>query len=335
MAFPPPAHALRWRHAALLLLFLCALAGFAFRARIESAVESGIGRACARKALRTWGLVPSRENVDLYLALGAPREESRGTSGASFADESSTDRLPPADRRFSAQWTYGELSDNGSIAIGVYGVHPDNDSRLAPLARACPETAGSPVSIRWLRSRDDLLRAFAEDDLVLYFGHAHVGRGIVFDGPGPEEPLWMGRDVLAVPRKYLSPSDVVLEDLGNGILLIQGGSQGLHGLDVRCKVFGYFGCRTDRYFRETWHARFPRVDFIGTAYVCNTLTLAPGILSTLVQGLRQGHPLADIVPAMNHGRAVDLLFGRITESSTFHNTTNHPAALFVAHSPED
>ena len=315
------------RRIVLLALLLPALVGLGCRGWIESAVAAWIGRAAAREALAAWGLEPNPGNVGLYLAAA---REAPWDSAAPPVDWTAPSIPPPADRRFSARWTHGQLRDDGPVTIGVFGVDPANDRRLDGIARAGAAAANAPVVLRWLRSRDDLLRSFATDDIVLYFGHANVGRGIVFSGPG-EEPLWMGRDILDVPRDHVLPTDVVLEDPGDGLVRIQGGSPGLDGLDVRCKVFGYLGCRTDRYFRGTWQARFPATDFIGTTYACNTSALAPGILAAFVQGLRDGRSLADIVAALNQDRAADLLFGRLKETAKYRNSADLPDTLFVAH----
>ncbi len=316
------------RSAALLALVLLPLIGLGLRGRIESAVAVWIGRAAAREALTAWGLDPNPGNVDLYLAAA---REAPWNSAASPLDWTAPGVPPPADRRFSTRWTHGQLHDDGPVVIGIFGVDPTSDRRLDGIARAAAAATNSPVALRWLRSRDDLLNSFAKDDIVLYFGHANDGRGIVFSRSGDEPPLWMGRDILDVPREHVLPDDVVLGDSGAGFVRIRGGSPGLDGLDVRCKVFAYLGCRSDRYFRDTWQTRFPATDFIGTTYACNTSALASGILAAFVQGLREGRSLADIVAAMNQDRAADLLFGRLKETAKYRNSADHPDTLFVAH----
>jgi hypothetical protein len=277
-----------------LLLLLSALAALAFRGSIETWTNDIVARHSARKTLASWGLEPSRDNVDLYLSANHANPFGRGSDAESMGSAEPVDSIA-AEVRFSDRWNYGQLYEQGQVTIGVYVSDPVVPARLDRIAREYPAGPGRRISVKWLRSREELLRALAGDTLVFYFGHANTGRGIRFEH---EEPIWM--------------------DDGT-----------LDRLDVKCKVFGYFGCRTDRYFRDTWQTHFPAVDFIATTYVCHTTGLAPDILDQLVQGLQQGRDLGRIVEAMNQDKAAALLFGRMNEVRKYRNPDDHADRLFT------
>ena len=307
---------------------LLGLAALAFRGPIEALTDHIVGRLAARKVLASWGLAPSPDNVDLYLSVDRSPGGGRTTS-ADFGGPATPVAAIPDDRRFSDHWSYGQLFEQGRITIGIYNADPLVRARLDRMIRDCSLASSNRITVRWLRSREELIHSFAHDTIVLYFGHANVGKGIVFDEQNKEPPLRMGRETLVVPRRTLAEGDVVLEDLGDGFVQIQGGSQGLQDLVVSCKGFGYLGCRTDSYFREIWKARFPTVDFIATTYACTTVAMAPEILHTLVRGLQEGRTLGEIVHAMNQGQASTILFGRIKETAQYRNRNDHAAVLFT------
>lgn len=316
------------RRLIFVVLPLAGLAVLLLRAPIASGIHALVVRRVARQTLIGWGLAPTPENIRLYQSLDQipPPPDNQPPV---FCDPAHPPPAIPAHQRFSSRWTYGQLADNGRISIGVYHADPAVSSRLESIVRACADQTHERISITLLTTRKDLVRSFSRDSIVLYFGHAHAGRGIRFADETAEPPLPMAPDILDIPRWNLTPEDTVVEDLGEGRMRILGGSQGLQELNVQCKVFAYFGCRTDTYFRTSWAQRFPQVDFIGTAYVCDASAMAPDLLTRLVHGLLAGHALADIAGALNQDRSAAILFGRAKEVSHYHNSTNHPPALFT------
>ena len=310
--------------------FLLALTGTALLCRgwIEETAARVVTRRAARQALAAWGLPPSRENVALYLAMGGYRPDFR-EEAIRFIAESPPPPTRPASVRFSDRWTYAAVLADHPVTVGVYDPDPSVADFLDRISRFDPANPDRWFVVRWLKTRDDLVRSFAQDAFVLYFGHANAGRGIAFTGPDAEAPLPMGPDTLEVPRTQLTAADEVLEDLGNGFVRIPGGSQGLDTLAVGCKVFGYFGCRTDRYFRDTWQSRFPQVDFIGTTYACHTMDMAPEILLKLARGLHAGRSLGEIVDDLNRDQAAAILFGRMKETTLYRNSSAHAEQLFT------
>jgi hypothetical protein len=316
------------RRLIFVVLPLAGLAAWLLRQPLESQIKALVARRAARHTLTGWGLVPTPENMRLYQALGQlpPPPDN---DPPDFCDSAHPPPPIPAPQRFSARWTYGQLAHSGRITIGVYHVDPVVSRRLDSIARACAEQTHGRISLSVLTTRDELVRSFAEDSIVLYFGHANAGRGIRFADETTEPPLPMAPEFLDVPRWSLTPHDTVLEDLGDGRMRIQGGNHRLRDLNVQCKVFAYFGCRTDVYFREIWAEQFPRVDFIGTAYVCDASAMAPDLLAKLVHGLLAGGSLPDIVESLNQNRSAAILFGRAKEVAHYHNPTNHPSVLFT------
>lgn len=229
----------------------------------------------------------------------------------------------------AGNWSYGQLFEDGHLAICAYIQPPFIPATLEEMVRDYPAGPGKTISFERLHSRQELIEAFSRNTVVFYFGHANYGRGIVFEPFTNEQPIPMGRDTLLVPGNHLTPSDNVLEHLDNGFVRIQGGSHGLRELNVRCRVFGYFGCRTDFHFRDVWRANFPQVDFLATTYVTHSIKMAPGILQAWIAGLQQGRTLAEIVEDMNRDRSAAILFGRMTEVSRYHNPDHHPDCLFT------
>lgn len=278
-------------------LLAAVLAVLLFRGPIEAGVERAVARHSARRTLASWGLEPSRDNVALYLAADHAR------LGAWIFDDGPIGidgPLPatPDDIRFSENWTYGDLFARGWVTIGIFNADRAVAARLDRLVGDYPAGPGRGIAIRRLRSREDLLRSLANDTATFYFGHANLGQGIRFDPQNLEKPLPMDDGTLA---------DLV----------------------VHCKVFGYFGCRTDRYFRDVWKRHFPQVDFIATTYVCHTTVLAPEILKQWVEGLQRGRNLGQIVAALNRNKADILLFGRMEEVGKYRNAAGHADQLFT------
>ena len=296
---------------------------FALRCPIQSAVNRLVARWTARKTLMTWGLAPTRENIHLYLTSLHTPTPSRAPVPASDLPA-----IPP-DAPFSGHWRYGDLFRNHGLSIGVY-IHalplPDG---LADLIGDHPAGPGNTLTLRLLRSRRDLVESFARDAVVLYFGHANFGKGILFDPRSGEAPIPMGRDTLLVPERHLAPGDEVLGRLDNGLIRIRGGADGLKDLDVQCNVFGYLGCRTDPYFRDVWQAHVPCVDFVATTYVTHSVDAAPGILRTWISGLQRGQTLAAIVDDLNRNQSAAILFGRMSETTRYRNPDHHPDRLFT------
>ena len=281
----------------ILFLVFSVAAAWMLRGRIESLVDGMVCRHSARKTLAAWGLPPSRDNVDLYLSANHARPLAWESHPDSFGNTGSFESIPQ-DRPFSGRWTYGQLFDPDQITIGVYNMDAAVTARMERISRDYPAGPGRRISVTWLRSRDDLLRSLANDTIVFYFGHANTGQGIRFDPQDREKPIPM--------------DDATLD-----------------GLDVKCKVFGYFGCRTDRYFRDIWNRHFPATDFLATAYVCHTTRMAPDLLRLWVEGLQQGLSLGEIVDALNRDKAAALLFGRMSEARKYHDPDPQAATLFT------
>lgn len=311
------------RQLAVLILSLLAL--YLLRGPIERLANAVIQRWAARRAVATWGLAPTRENVDLYLGS----DHSRALDEQAFNPLAGSQNPVPDCTYFSDHWSYGQLFQNGRLAIGIYVQDRYISPSLQNGIRDFPVGPGKTISIRWLRSRQELVDSFARDAIVLYFGHSNYGKGILFDPRSGETPIPMGRAILVIPQNHLSPSDEVLEHLDNGLVRIRGSSQGLQELDVRCKVFAYLGCRSDFYFREVWSSHFPNVDFVATLYVAHAVKAAPEIVRHWITGLQQGRSLADIVDAMNQGQSAAILFGRMNEVTRYHNPDRHPDHLFT------
>ena len=285
------------RRRILYSLFALTLAAVLFRAPLTAVIGRGVARVAARQTLVAWGLEPTRENIQLYLAADHAR------LGAWIHDQTPIGRpgpLPviPAAARFSPRRSYGDLFAKGHVVIGIYNQDPSVAPRLAQLAGDYPAGPGRTITVRRLLSRADLLDSLARDTFVLYFGHANHGQGIRFDPQDREPPLRLDDATLA-------------------------------GLEVNSQLFGYFGCRTDLYFRDIWQRHFPQMDFLGTTYVCHTTILAPEILRQLVEGLQSGRALHDIVAALNQNKADAILFGRLNEVRNYQNSNPYARALFT------
>ena len=155
-------------------------------------------------------------------------------------------------------------------------------------------------------------------------GHANFGKGIIFPTrrrPHPHGTRQLPPRTPSAPKTPSSPAD-------NGSSY-RGGADGLKHLNVQCNLFGYLGCRTDLYFRDIWQAHFPRVDFVATTYVTHSIAAAPAILHTWLTGLQRGHSLAAIIHDLNQNQSAEILFGRINETTRYHNPATHPAQLFT------
>ncbi len=289
---------------------------------MESGVNVLVSRWAARKAVTGCGLPPTRSNINLYLS-------SRHARAVPEPLPASAD-LPaiPDDAPFSANWRYGDLFTDGRLTIGVYLMAPSSPDALGDLVGDHAAGPGRTVTLRLLHSRQDLVEAFACDTIVLYSGHANFGKGIAFDHRSGEAPIPMGQDTLLVPANHLAPADEILERLDHGMVRIRGGCQGFEELNVQCKVFGHLGCRTDLYYREVWKSHFPHVDFVATTYATHS-GAAPGILRHWILGLQRGRPLAAIVEDMNQRQSAAILFGRMEETTRYHNTDRHSGSLFT------
>lgn len=297
---------------------------YALRQPIESGITHLVARRTARQTLITWGLTPTRENIHLYLT-------SHHTPAPATPAPLPSPPLPaiPPDTPFSSHWRYGDLFRNHRLSIGVYILAPALPDGLDTLLGDHPAGPGNTITLRLLRTRQELLDSFARDSIVLYFGHANFGKGIIFPPHSGDAPIPMGRDTLLIPERHLAPEDTVIARLDNGLIRIRGGADGLKNLNVQCNLFGYLGCRTDLYFRDIWQAHFPRVDFVATTYVTHSIAAAPAILHTWLTGLQRGHPLTAIIHDLNQNQSAEILFGRINETTRYHNPATHPAQLFT------
>ena len=278
-------------------LFGMALAAVLFREPLAAAIGHAVNRWEARKTLAAWGLEANGENIDLYLAADHFRLGAWAFDDRAIGISAPLPAISGA-ARFSERWSYGDLFEPGRVVIGIYDMDCAITSRLERLARDYPAGPGRTIAVRRLLSRADLLQSLAHDAFVLYFGHANTGQGIRFDPQDREKPVPM--------------DDATLD-----------------GLEVKCKLFGYFGCRTDLYFRDAWQRHFPQVDFLATTYVCHTTVLAPEILRQLVEGLQQGRHLDQIVAALNQNQAAAILFGRMVEAGKYKNPNPRAAELFT------
>lgn len=316
----------RWRRG-LVLLSLTAIAALVFRAPIGEGVQHLVQEHSAKQTLISWGLEPTRENVALYLSM----EHGGGLTGSPVEMEPFVRPQTAIATRtaFSPHWTYEQLFESPPLRIGIYNQDPEANRWIEPLAQNLNRTSTHTLFVHLLHSREELIRSFAEDTIVLYFGHANIGRGILFGPPHAEAPIRMGSETLVMPEDHLFESDVILNHLSNGFVRIQGGSEDLDDLTVNCKVFGFFGCRTDLYYRDIWQERFPTVDFIGTTYVCHTTALAPALLHELLQGIGNGRSFCDIITRMNQKKSSAILFGRINEVTRYRNPSDHATELFT------
>ena len=265
---------------------------------------------------------PTRENIHLYLTSHhTPHPPPRA------APLPPLPAIPP-DTRSQATGATATCSGITASPSAFISSHPPSRRPRHP-ARRPSAGPGNTITLRLLRTRQELLDSFARDSIVLYFGHANFGKGIIFPPHSGDAPIPMGRDTLLIPERHLAPEDTVIARLDNGLIRIRGGADGLKNLNVQCNLFGYLGCRTDLYFRDIWQAHFPRVDFVATTYVTHSIAAAPAILHTWLTGLQRGHSLAAIIHDLNQNQSAEILFGRINETTRYHNPATHPAQLFT------
>lgn len=267
--------------------------------------------------LTDWGLPVTP--VTRRMAAGAFADVRREANGRIPA------RRPPAfrpapDGRFSARWTHDELRDDGLIRIACFAQEPEIRDRLAAVA-AAPRWSDPRIRVEVGRTVEDFRRAVAEADLVLFAGHANLGRGIEL-GQGDEAGfIPMAPPRLSIPVRHLKPDDVILEPATNGRVVVRGSSAGLDALDFRCKGFWYLGCRTEAYYRDALRERAPRMDLVTTRYVI-PVDAGDGvrtIVLTLIHGLQARAALADIVAELNRHRAFDELVGLREEIHAYGN----------------
>ena len=117
-----------------LLLLLLALAAWSFRDPIEAWTNDIVARHSARNTLASWGLEPSRDNVDLYLASDHSLPLGRNIPADSIGSTKPLEAIPD-EIRFSNLWNYGQLFERDRVTIGVYDMDPVVTSRLDRIAR--------------------------------------------------------------------------------------------------------------------------------------------------------------------------------------------------------
>ena len=163
----------------------------------------------------------------------------------------------------------------------------------------------------------------SEYDIALFFGHSNLGQGMDFN----QGPIRMGADTLHVPARHLSPHHVIQEELENGLVAVVGGSEDLAGLNIRNKLFVYYGCRSDGYYREILEQTFPNRDYIFTHYIWSATIHAPSIIRELVHVLEQGESIETYTERINRNHEKDILWGRLKEVHMYKNPGPHSSVL--------
>jgi len=304
----------------LAALLLATGSFYCFQKPILLWIEALIERRCAIQTLASWNLPPTEENLALYRSMNSetttlaevppPPDVNRQAGSTENTNDLFTDR-----------WRFADLWADKPLRIGVYS--QDNyDTERFSKAVVVPPALAPKIHLHYLKTERDFLDALATDDIVLFFGHANLGRGLYFaPARGGHGLLPLGNEILSMPARYRKDSDVVIGATSNGLLLVGRSASALAQLTVNCKVFWCLACRSDAYYRDMWTNRYPRCHLVTVNYLWNSISNTR-VLAELMEGLQNRHPLQTIIARINAASAADILFGRVAEITDYGNATN-------------
>lgn len=225
---------------------------------------------------------------------------------------------------YSEKVTWADLWDDGTLSVSVYFEDPEEEKSFREYQQTL---VGPPVAYKVLNSRQEFETALAEDDFVVFFGHANLGRGMNFSRGQGYDLLRMGKDEILIKWEDIIAGDKVIEDRGENVL-IKAGSSGLDGLVINADVVIYSGCRTNIYYSDVFKGRFPDVEFVGTNFVPIYSQLAP-LLVSLEFTLASEHGISTFLSVINKLNAPGRAESIDIEINDYGNVQDsYPEALF-------
>ncbi len=292
-------------------------------------VERLVDRITARRLLRHWNLSPRDGNLSLVKQILG--EVNQPVSAEPWGDPLPPVTLDPA-RPFSPQWTYGDLA--GSEGVIDVALHMQDKRLRAPLQQWIDEVnaADGLWRVRRVDSWEEFVSSFEEVDMVFYFGHANLGRGLWF-GDTPEDAEWLhlAPPTLELPSNHLLAEDRVLAELPGGWVRVQGGHHpAWERIEPRCKVFWFMSCRSYTYYRAWFRHHFPAIDMVSTHYVLDPITPSVQIMEAVRVYMEAGQPITAIVEMFNRRPPFERLHGHLEEQRVYRATDRTMRPLYTA-----
>ena len=289
-----------------------------------------VERTAVRTLVREWNL--SGEGDDAMLARMVLAEMNRPVSRTAPLGED----LPPVafdpERRFSRQWTYGDLAgEDRVIAVAIHM----QERRMQEPVRQWVESVNAGdglLQVRMVDSLDEFVAAFEAVDMIFYFGHANLGRGLLFgDADGGEDWLWLAPPELELPEVRLRPEDEILAELPDGWFRIKGGHHpALDHIQPRCKILWFMSCRSHTYYHPWFARHFPAMDLVTTHYILDTTTPSVQMLEAVRVYMEAGQPIDAVVAAFNQRPAFEWLYGRLEEQRYYRGTEPRLLPLYTS-----
>ncbi|MDZ4200405.1 MAG: hypothetical protein U1E27_14100, partial [Kiritimatiellia bacterium] len=147
-------------------------------------VDWAVGALSVRRVARAWRIPATPEVRDLIRAALIDTRTPRPAATLRPARDPSI--APDESAPFSARYSHADLRAEGLIRITLFVSDPDLRPRLqdwiASAMKARPD-----LNIQLKTTRNEFLEALGRDDMVLFWGHANLGRGLHFD-PAPDSP---------------------------------------------------------------------------------------------------------------------------------------------------
>ncbi len=204
---------------------------------------------------------------------------------------------------FSDKVSYAELYDGDKITVGVYcQLSQDKEKITEFISKVNPETKKRGLECIFLETKQDFIEAMKNYDIILFAGHANIGRGMNFNDKNQlHDYLRMGQETLVIPSKYankLGPDDKIIEQLDNGSVIVHGGSEGLNNLEIGADVFFYLCCRGNTYYRGIMEKKYPNLEFVSTNFEVSCAVIP--FTKQLILGLEKGESLGKLLKKINY-----------------------------------